>query len=305
MCGRYAIKYNSNELPSQFETFHLEVHPQIARSENHERSYNVAPTTSGAVYRAKDNVLKYMKWGLVPHWTKNVSEFKTYRTFNARLENLQESRMWIQCCNNKRCVVPVSGYYEWKTTGKTKIPYYVTRRDDKLLFLAGMYDYLENDDLWTYTIITAVAPKELSWLHNRMPVVLEPGSAAWEMWMDSGKTEWTQKELNDRLAATYDDEVMQVYQVSTDVGKVTKNEKYLIKPILKEDRDKVNVKVEEGRGSTDVKKEEEYVEKHDEDKVKDEYPPLVDDVKKENKKRNILHMLSSQSKESKKKRQHK
>lgn len=306
MCGRYALKYNSNELPSQFETFHLEVHPQIARGENHERSYNVAPTTNGAVYRAKDKVLRYMKWGLVPHWTKNLAEFKTYRTFNARLESLQESRMWIQCCNNKRCVVPISGYYEWKTTGKTKIPYYVTRSDDTLLFLAGMYDYLENDDLWTYTIVTSVAPKELSWLHNRMPIVLEPGSAAWKMWMDPDKTEWTQKELNDLLAARYDDKVMHVYQVSPDVGKVANNEEYLTKPILKEDKDKVDMETQGETGSSSVIKKE---------NVKDEHPTIADDVKAEEKeteepsnskkKRNILHMLSSQSMESKKKRRRK
>lgn len=243
MCGRYAIAYNSEELPSHFKGFDLEVHPKINKNDHFDRSFNVAPTTSGAVYRAKDNELRYMKWGLVPGWTKNVEDFNTYKTFNARLENLQESKMWMACCNRKRCVIPVSGYYEWKTKGKSKVPYYVVRKDGKLLFLAGLYDYLESDDLWSYAIITGKSPKELSWLHHRMPVVLEPGTDAWDTWMDPDKTEWTQDELDDLLAAHYDEDIMQVYQVGTGVNKVSNNNQELVKPILKEDKGKFNVEL--------------------------------------------------------------
>lgn len=243
MCGRYAIAYNSEELPSHFKGFDLEVHPKINKGDHFDRSFNVAPTTSGAVLRAKDRELRYMKWGLVPNWTKNAEDFNTYKTFNARLENLQESKMWMACCNRKRCVIPVSGYYEWKTKGKEKIPYYVVRKDGKLCFLAGLYDYLESEDLWTYTIITGKAPKELSWLHHRMPVILEPGTDAWDTWMDPDKTKWTQEELDDLLAAHYDDEVLAVYQVGTDVNKVANNNQSLVKPILKQDQGKFNVEL--------------------------------------------------------------
>lgn len=243
MCGRYAIAYNSEELPSHFKSFGLEVHPKVNKNDHFDRSFNVAPTTSGAVLRAKDRELRYMKWGLVPNWTKDVKGFNTYRTFNARVENLQESKMWMACCNRKRCVIPVSGYYEWKTKGKQKTPYYVVRKDGKLLFLAGLYDYLESEDLWTYTIITGNAPEELKWLHHRMPVVLEPGTEAWDNWMDSNKTQWTQKELNELLAAHYDDEILQVYQVSTAVNKVGNNSQELVKPILKQDKNKFNVEL--------------------------------------------------------------
>ncbi|QLQ78114.1 hypothetical protein HG537_0A03610 [Torulaspora globosa] len=238
MCGRYAIAYSSEELPSHFQSQHLPVEPRLAKGEHHDRSYNVAPTSDGAVYRAKDHELRYMKWGLVPHWTKSVKDFKTYKTFNARVENLQESRMWAQCCQNKRCVIPLNGYYEWVTKGKKKIPYYVVRKDGKLAFVAGLYDYLESEDLWTYSIITAKAPKELTWLHTRMPVILEPGSEAWDTWMDPEKTDWTQEELDELLAANYDDKMLAVYQVSEEVNKVGSSSESMVKPIFKEDKDK-------------------------------------------------------------------
>ncbi|QLL30548.1 hypothetical protein HG536_0A03660 [Torulaspora globosa] len=241
MCGRYAIAYSSEELPSHFQSQHLPVTPQLAKGEHHDRSYNVAPTSDGAVYRAKDHELRYMKWGLIPHWTKSVKDFKTYKTFNARVENLLESRMWAQCCKNKRCVIPLNGYYEWVTKGKKKIPYYVVRSDGKLAFVAGLYDYLESEDLWTYAVITAKAPKELTWLHTRMPVLLEPGSEAWETWMNPDKTDWTQEELDELLAANYDDKMLSVYQVSEEVNKVGSSSESMVKPIFKEDSGKFNL----------------------------------------------------------------
>lgn len=241
MCGRYALAYSSEELPSHFKSYHLPVSPRIDKGEHHDRSFNLAPTSDGAVYRAKDHELRYMKWGLVPHWTKSLKDFKTYKTFNARVENLLDSRMWTQCCGTKRCVIPLNGYYEWKTKGRKKIPYYVVRNDGKLAFVAGLYDYLESEDMWTFTIITAVAPKKLTWLHERMPVLLEPGSKEWETWMDPDKKDWTREELNELLAAHYDEKKLSVYQVSDDVNKVGKSSESMVKPIYKEDRDKFNL----------------------------------------------------------------
>ncbi|QLG72587.1 hypothetical protein HG535_0D02950 [Zygotorulaspora mrakii] len=256
MCGRYALAFDSNEIAAQFKAYNLEVRPELAKDEYHSRSYNVAPTNDGVVYRTKDKELRYMKWGLVPHWTENVSEFKTYRTFNARLENLQESRMWIQCCNRKRCAIPISGYYEWKTQGKAKYPYYIKRKDNKLMFLAGMYDYVEKEDLWTYTIVTAEAPHELSWLHARMPIVIVPGSDAWDAWMNPKKVEWSTNGLNSICAAHYDNNALTIYRVSEDVGKVQNNGEHLIKPIFREDRIKAEIRREDE--SNELPVEEEY-----------------------------------------------
>lgn len=307
MCGRYAISYDSEEIAAQFRYYNLEVQPHLSENEHHERSYNVAPTNHAAVYRSKDHELRYMKWGLVPHWAKDASEFKTYKTFNARLENLQESKMWIQCCDKKRCVVPISGYYEWRTEGKVKLPYYITRKDGKLLFLAGMYDYVESDNLWTFTIITGTAPPELDWLHHRMPVVLEPGQDAWNAWMDPEKFKWSQRDLNDLLVATYNDEMMTVYRVSSDVGKVKIDHERLIKPIFKKDNVKSELKWEKGpdngdpmekksmgtRGEESVADTETKYSSSKEEGVKDE--AHEEGLKRGRKKRNVLEMLASQS----------
>lgn len=266
MCGRYAMAYSSDELPQQFAQYNIQVK---APEKHYDKSYNVAPTNISAVYTPKDEVLRYMKWGLVPHWTKDVANFKAFRTFNAREESLQSSRMWSYCCNHKRCVIPVSGYYEWKANGKNKTPFYVTRKDNRLMFLAGMYDYVKKDDLYTYTIITGNA-KKLKWLHDRMPVVLEPDSDSWNNWF-SDKNEWSQDELDKVLATVFDKEKMNCYQVTQDVGKVSINEEELTKPIIKEDKDVKNedsqtreqVPQKDEKIPTKVKKEEENPRKRD------------------------------------------
>ncbi|CCE64124.1 hypothetical protein TPHA_0G02860 [Tetrapisispora phaffii CBS 4417] len=203
-----------------------------------EANYNLAPSAYGAVYRADldGNKLSYMKWGLIPQWVGDLSTFKANKTFNAREEHLLDSKMWKPCVNYKRCAVPISGYYEWRTINKAKTPYYITRKDGKLMFLAGLYDHNRAYDFYSFTIVTNTAPKELEWLHQRMPVVLEPGTLEWDSWFDHDKHEWSEPELNKTLKATYNSDSLFCYQVSKDVNKVENKGARLIKPILKEDK---------------------------------------------------------------------
>ncbi|CAI1638006.1 hypothetical protein GRS66_009922 [Saccharomyces pastorianus] len=264
MCGRFALAYDSGDLFRLLEEWNIPVNTPKDTSSNDRRSqdeeitpnqavdnhdifeasYNIAPTKYSAVYRSDTKAIQFMRWGLVPFWTKDVSQFKTYRTFNARLENLQESKMWMRPCEKKRCAVLMSGYFEWKTVGKKKTPYFISRRDGKLMFVAGMYDYLEKEDLYTFTIVTAGGPEELEWLHERMPCVLEPGTKSWDAWMDVTKTEWSTEELLKLLKPEYDESKLQFYQVTDDVGKTSNTGERLIKPIFKEDTDMFSVKTE-------------------------------------------------------------
>ncbi|AJS78157.1 BDH_1b_G0041920.mRNA.1.CDS.1 [Saccharomyces cerevisiae] len=264
MCGRFALAYDSGDLPQLLRDWNLPVNTPKDASSNSQHphdeedtkdqptvskdifkaSYNISPTNYSAVYRPDTKAIQFMRWGLVPFWTKDVSQFKTYRTFNARLENLQESKMWMRPCEKKRCAVLMSGYFEWKTVGKKKTPYFISRRDGRLMFVAGMYDYVEKEDLYTFTIITAQGPRELEWLHERMPCVLEPGTESWDAWMDVDKTTWSTEELVKLLKPDYDESKLQFYQVTDDVGKTTNTGERLIKPLLKEDSDMFSVKRE-------------------------------------------------------------
>ncbi|CEP60958.1 putative peptide hydrolase LALA0_S02e03554g [Lachancea lanzarotensis] len=230
MCGRYALDCTAGQLDQRFHElgFQFENNRQQDTS-GIQPSYNVAPTNTAPVYTHHKKV-RDMKWGLIPHWVKDVSKSQPYKTFNARCENISSSKMWTAPSNYKRCVVPASGYYEWLTKGKKKIPYYVTRKDREVMFLAGMYDRVESEDLYTFTIITAPAPSNMEWLHRRMPVVLNWRSKQWDTWLDESKTQWNQSELKEVLQAQCNEDELEWWQVSTDVGKVSNNGKYLIAP---------------------------------------------------------------------------
>lgn len=102
------------------------------------------------------------------------------------------------------------------------------------MFLAGLYDTVDFEDTEgsfdSFTIITGPAPKQIKWLHERMPIVLTPGTKEWDSWLDN-ETEW-----NDTLAdslAEYAKDDLEWYEVTKDVGKVTNEGEYLIKPLKK------------------------------------------------------------------------
>lgn len=280
MCGRYALTLDAGDLAQHMShQLNRTVRPPET---DFNKSYNVTPTNEVPVYFApgahsqreentnetrqstheNECTLTAMRWGMIPHWAKDKEQFKGYATINARLEGLKTNKLYGQSLKAKRCVVPVSGYYEWTkpsrkfNKAKLKIPYYVTRKNsNEVMYLAGIYDYNDKEKIHSFSIITGHAPSSLEWLHLRMPCVLEPGSKAWNLWIeDQDKREWTQEELSELLKPWYDEKHYTCYEVSKDVGKVTNKESYLIEPVSKpkpsikkeEEKFKQEGKVEEG-----------------------------------------------------------
>lgn len=257
MCGRYSLDVSPDALPDKFGEQHLKV-DQIERTEHANPRYNIGPaqyapvyyfTVSGAGDSNIKSHIKYMKWGLIPFWTKDLKSFKAYSTFNAKLEAVNEgSRLWSTVRSKHRCVVPIQGYYEW-LQGATKKPYFIKRKDNKLMYLAGMYsitkfkkqkhydeDAEEGDDkredefefIDSYTIVTGPAPKNMKWLHSRMPVVLEPGSKEFNNWLNPRVQEWN-KQLSDCLKP-YETDTLIFYPVNPEVGRISSEGEYLTQP---------------------------------------------------------------------------
>jgi putative SOS response-associated peptidase YedK len=180
--------------------------------------------------------LQSMKWGLVPFWTKRNPDYgSVLKTINARDDSLANSGgMWNTMKQRKRCIVVAQGFYEWlkKNGGKEKIPHFVKRKDEQLMCFAGLWDcvrYEGSDEKhYTYTIITTDSNKQLSFLHDRMPVILENGSGQVRTWLDPGRAEWS-KELQSLLKPFQGE--LDCYPVSKDVGKVGNNSPTFIVPV--------------------------------------------------------------------------
>lgn len=180
--------------------------------------------------------LQSMKWGLVPFWTKRNPDYASVmKTINARDDSLAaKGGMWNTMKQKKRCIVVAQGFYEWlkKNSGKEKIPHFTKRKDEQLMCFAGLWDCVQyegsDEKHYTYTIITTDSNKQLSFLHDRMPVILENGSDQIRTWLDPGRSEWS-KELQ-CLLKPYDGE-LECYPVSKDVGKVGNNSPSFIIPV--------------------------------------------------------------------------
>lgn len=181
--------------------------------------------------------IKVMKWGLIPFWTKRSPDYGSMmRTINCRDDSLIEDRgMWNTMKQRKRCIVVAQGFYEWLKKGpggKEKIPHFVKRKDGQLMCFAGLWDCVKYEDaddkLYTYTIITTDPNKQLSFLHDRMPVILDPNTPAMTLWLDPTVNKWS-KELQ-RVLRPFDGE-LECYPVNKEVGKVGNNSPDFIIPV--------------------------------------------------------------------------
>ncbi|KAK9858980.1 uncharacterized protein MYU51_015867 [Penicillium brevicompactum] len=185
--------------------------------------------------------LQSMKWGLIPFWTKRQPDYGSMmRTINCRDDSLiEDTGMWTTMKRHKRCIVVCQGFYEWLKKGpggKEKVPHFVKRKDGELMCFAGLWDCVSyegsDEKLYTYTVITTSSNSYLKFLHERMPVILDPGSEAMTTWLDPSRSKWS-NELQS-LLKPYEGE-LECYPVHKDVGKVGNNSPNFIVPVDSKD----------------------------------------------------------------------
>jgi putative SOS response-associated peptidase YedK len=166
MCGRYTFQ-PTEELYRRFNIANR-LDGLVAR-------YNIAPGQMVPVIIAQSpRRIMLMRWGLIPHWAKD--EKTAYKMINARVETLAQRPAFRSLLAANRCLVPSSGFYEWKGDGRSKIPYYIHPTSNQFFAFAGLYDVWTKPDgeaLYTFTIITKNADDFMAQLHNRMPVIIE------------------------------------------------------------------------------------------------------------------------------------
>lgn len=146
-------------------------------------NYNVCPTnpvhvvTSGTGRR-----LVAMRWGFIPKWYRAPNDGPLL--INARAETIAEKPAFRDACRARRCLIPASGFYEW-TTGSdgAKEPWYIAHGDGTPLAFAGIWQVWERGEatLSTCAIVTTLANRSMSAIHQRMPVTIEPDD--WGLWL--------------------------------------------------------------------------------------------------------------------------
>ena len=140
--------------------------------------------------------VRMLTWGLIPDWVSSSAQAEEIRkmTFNARSDSVSKKPAFSGSFMERRCLIPVAGFFEWQHRGKEKIPYYIYRKGENILSLAGLWSRWadhENDKLLeTFSIITTEANLLMSEIHNskkRMPVILSRELE--KEWLDMSKSE--------------------------------------------------------------------------------------------------------------------
>ena len=177
MCGRFTQAFTWAEVVSFYRLVD-EIAPALSAS------WNVAPTHNAGVIVPGGGGLRFqpMRWGLVPHWAKDPSIGS--KLINARAETLGGKPAFRQALRSRRCIVPISGFYEWRRQGRGKQPIFISGADGKPLSLAGLWE--DWNGLLTFTIVTVPANEKLAPIHDRMPAILAPEDAL--AWLKTGDT---------------------------------------------------------------------------------------------------------------------
>lgn len=178
MCGRYAI-YGPVSTSRAMKRAEHQLGLDLSASINQrEPQYNVAPTQYAPVVVLGEGgaQVKGLKWGLIPSWAKDPGIGA--RAINARAETLAEKPMFRAAFKKRRCLVPASGYFEWRLEGGAKQPYYIREPGGNLMMFAGLWEAWRASDAdeWTrtYTIVTGEPGRVSGDIHDRQPVILPP-----------------------------------------------------------------------------------------------------------------------------------
>lgn len=173
------------------------------------------------------------QWGLIPSWVKSQSKAQELQklSLNARWETAHEKPMFRQAWNQNPCLILASGFFEWQTQGKAKIPHFIYPSDADFFLFGGIFDDFvdpETGELTrTYSILTTEANEMMSHIHNvkkRMPVIIDLKNA--DAWLN-GRAEHRKS-----LCLPVPSEKLHAYEVSKELNsvKVDRNQAWAIEP---------------------------------------------------------------------------
>jgi putative SOS response-associated peptidase YedK len=177
MCGRYKIITDAQAL---YDAFQVGAELDAARLER----YNVAPATDQLVILSEGGrrVARWHRWGLIPHWARDKAI--GYKTINARGESVAAKPAFRAALRQRRCLVPATGFYEWKVEASGKQPYLIRLRSGELFAFAGLWESWTGPEgeLRSFTIITTEPNALMARIHERMPAIIP--RAQYARWLD-------------------------------------------------------------------------------------------------------------------------
>lgn len=216
MCGRFVIELPVDAMAKLFAAAPANNLPPVP-------NFNVCPTTQVHVVSSGESgrKLRPMRWGFLPHWYKSPTDGPLL--INARAETIAEKPAFRNACRERRCILPISGFYEWTRDGDVRLPWYITRADGAPMAMAGVWQTWGEDHAPTCAVVTTDANGPMSTIHHRMPVILEQQD--WGKWLgEEGKGAAL-------LMRSAGDDVLKFHRVGTEVNSNRASGPELIEPV--------------------------------------------------------------------------
>jgi len=199
MCGRFCIAASPGELKERYGIF---------IPKDYSMRYNISPGRKILIITKESQKYKadMREWG--------ISSDIAHRIINARIETVHKKPLFKSLFDKNRCLVPASGYFEWRSDGNRKTPFYFTSPSGALISFAGLVHPNPTGD--QVVILTTDAKHPYSRIHDRMPVILEPSDE--HKYLSDGEISYISKTLN-------------YYEVSSMVNQVKLDNPDLVKPV--------------------------------------------------------------------------
>jgi len=220
MCGRFTLKTSRARIQEMF---------RLQRLGEWEPRYNIAPSQPVLAVRHDSGTGELegllLKWGLVPFWAKEPGIGNSLA--NARADTVAIKPAFRSAFKKRRCLVIADGFYEWKkVNGKT--PYYFQLRGQGPFAFAGLWERWEKGEepIESCTLITTEANSVVGQVHDRMPVILDPGS--FDKWLDPNEQ---RAEVLQALLSPLPDDSLMTFPVSKLVNNPRNESPHCIDPI--------------------------------------------------------------------------
>ncbi len=225
MCGRYTLANpDPKRLKLRFDVdgaFEFDERPR----------FNIAPTDAVLGVRQRESgdrgEFGYLRWGLQPgRWALKPGR----PLINARAETVATQPAFAESYRRRRCLIPADGFYEWRQDPDGKQAIWLSRPDRELFAFAGLWASVEDEagnPHHSCTIVTCRPNELVRPIHDRMPVILEPGDEA--RWLDPTAEPEALAELL-RPAA---ENVLRTREVSDAVNDVREDGPHLLEPPMK------------------------------------------------------------------------
>lgn len=184
MCGRFLLQ--PGEKNSEIEKIIKNISEKYKNETVKIKVGDICPTDSAPVLtkQNKNETFGLFKWGFPIYKGKNSL------LINARGETLDEKVSFKNLLMSKRCLIPACAFYEWKSVGKSKHKYLIKPQAKTLFYMAGLYNSFIDikGNLYTsFVIITTAANEQMSYIHNRMPLILSKAEEL-ELWVNNSST---------------------------------------------------------------------------------------------------------------------